>query len=87
MAIFCLVFMSIGARGGNPWWFAMRSPFCNFLLDTCPCLKQYANLSYKFGSSNIDEFLDSERQSFESDLSSRFPVRPIVPIRLIEMPD
>uniref|UniRef100_A0A0N5A9F8 J domain-containing protein n=1 Tax=Syphacia muris TaxID=451379 RepID=A0A0N5A9F8_9BILA len=50
VSLLCLIFMSLSSRGGNPWWFAMRAPFCSFLLGWCPCLRQYANLSYKFGS-------------------------------------
>ncbi|EFO25757.1 hypothetical protein LOAG_02730 [Loa loa] len=89
LALFCLVLMSFGARGGNPWWFAMRAPFCSFLLEACPCLKQYANVSYKFRSSsehqNITE--DFEKQSLQSDRSIKFPLRPVIPFRSIESPD
>uniref|UniRef100_A0A0R3RS55 Transmembrane protein 185B n=1 Tax=Elaeophora elaphi TaxID=1147741 RepID=A0A0R3RS55_9BILA len=89
LALLCLVLMSFGARGGNPWWFAMRAPFCAFLLEACPCLKQYANVSYKFHSSserqNTTE--DFEKQSLQSDRSIKFPLRPIIPFRSIESPD
>lgn len=86
VSLFCLVLMSLGARGGNPWWFAMRAPFCTFLLEHCPCLKQYANLSYKFGAhSHCDE--TAERQSLRSDRSTKIPLRPVVPISSIENPD
>uniref|UniRef100_A0A1I7WX46 J domain-containing protein n=1 Tax=Heterorhabditis bacteriophora TaxID=37862 RepID=A0A1I7WX46_HETBA len=44
VSLFCLVLMSFGNGGSNVWWFAMRRPFCTFLLDTCPCLRQYANI-------------------------------------------
>lgn len=90
VSLFCLVLISMGARGGNPWWFAMRAPFCNFLLEKCPCLKQYANLSYKFGThSNHDEAsLDGvERDSLRSDSAVKIPLRPIMPILSIENPD
>ena len=26
----------------------MRKDFCEFLLDLCPCLREYGNVSYKF---------------------------------------
>ncbi|VDK64813.1 unnamed protein product [Gongylonema pulchrum] len=81
--------MSFGSRGGNPWWFAMRAPFCTFLFEACPCLKQYANVSYKFrSSSQRQDIMESvERQSLHSDHSIKFPLRPVVPIRSIESPD
>ncbi|VDM94997.1 unnamed protein product [Thelazia callipaeda] len=82
LALFCLVLMSFGARGGNPWWFAMRASFCTFLLEVCPCLKQYANVSYKFRASSErqDTTEDFEKQSLQSDRSTKFPSRPVVPI-------
>uniref|UniRef100_A0A183E3J3 G_PROTEIN_RECEP_F2_4 domain-containing protein n=2 Tax=Gongylonema pulchrum TaxID=637853 RepID=A0A183E3J3_9BILA len=89
LALLCLVLMSFGSRGGNPWWFAMRAPFCTFLFEACPCLKQYANVSYKFrSSSQRQDIMESvERQSLHSDHSIKFPLRPVVPIRSIESPD
>ncbi|CAG9538716.1 unnamed protein product [Cercopithifilaria johnstoni] len=89
LALLCLVLMSFGARGGNPWWFAMRASFCSFLLDSCPCLKQYANVSYKFHSSSEHQntLEDFEKQSLQSDHSIKFPLRPVIPFRSIESPD
>ncbi|VDN92716.1 unnamed protein product [Brugia pahangi] len=80
LALFCLILMSFGARGGNPWWFAMRAPFCSFLLEACPCLKQYANVSYKFRSSSERQHIteDFEKQSLQSDRSIKFPLRIIM---------
>lgn len=42
-------------------WFGMRTDVCIFLLDTCPCLQQYGNVSYKFGSrrQSIDDQPDN----------------------------
>ncbi|KHJ82594.1 hypothetical protein OESDEN_17712, partial [Oesophagostomum dentatum] len=48
VSLICLVLMSCVHGGGNVWWFGLRQPFCTALLDACPCLKQYANVSYKF---------------------------------------
>ncbi|VDO26099.1 unnamed protein product [Onchocerca flexuosa] len=89
LALLCLILMSFGARGGNPWWFAMRVPFCAFLLEACPCLKQYANVSYKFHSSSEHQNTteDFEKQSLQSDRSIKFPLRPVIPFRSIESPD
>ncbi|MFH4982399.1 hypothetical protein AB6A40_009108 [Gnathostoma spinigerum] len=92
ISLFSLVLMSFGSRGGNPWWFNMRLPFCTFLLEKCPFLKQYANLSYKFGrSSSLNDNVlgDLERQSLQSELCrcARVSLRPVVPISTIESPD
>lgn len=89
LGLFCLILMSFGARGGNPWWFAMRAPFCLFLLEACPCLKEYANVSYKFRSSSERQNMttDIEKQSLQSDRWIKFPLRPVIPFRSIESPD
>jgi len=50
VSLACLALMACGARSGNQWWFGMRSDFCIFLLDSCPCLQEYGNVSYKWGS-------------------------------------
>jgi hypothetical protein len=41
--------MAFGNRNGNTWWFAMRKPFCNFVFDAFPFLREYANISYRIG--------------------------------------
>ncbi|KAH7646248.1 transmembrane protein 185a-like protein [Dermatophagoides farinae] len=43
-----LICMSFSSKGGNLWWFGMRKDFCSFLLILCPCLREYANISYNF---------------------------------------
>ncbi|KAH9390095.1 hypothetical protein TYRP_007644 [Tyrophagus putrescentiae] len=43
-----LICMSFSSKGGNLWWFGMRKDFCSFLLVLCPCLREYANISYNF---------------------------------------
>ncbi|KAH9417383.1 hypothetical protein DERP_007381 [Dermatophagoides pteronyssinus] len=49
-----LICMSFSSKGGNLWWFGMRKDFCSFLLILCPCLREYANISY-----NLDGILSS----------------------------
>ncbi|OZC05023.1 hypothetical protein X798_08016 [Onchocerca flexuosa] len=58
LALLCLILMSFGARGGNPWWFAMRVPFCAFLLEACPCLKQYANEYVEYSETTMRNCYD-----------------------------
>ncbi|GMS95684.1 hypothetical protein PENTCL1PPCAC_17859, partial [Pristionchus entomophagus] len=83
--LFCLLVMSLTNNGGNVWWFAMRRPFCSFLLDSCPCLRQYANVSYKVGMSEQDTNLPmTPRLMDDTDCSS---LRTSIPITTIELPD
>ncbi|GMR47988.1 hypothetical protein PMAYCL1PPCAC_18183, partial [Pristionchus mayeri] len=84
-SLFCLLVMSLTHNGGNVWWFALRRPFCSFLLDSCPCLRQYANLSYKVG---CEEALHPIAPHFIHDAqSSHLRSCPSVPITSIELPD
>ncbi|XP_033111211.1 transmembrane protein 185A-like [Anneissia japonica] len=53
-AIFCPLYLSLlvllptsfGQRGNNQWWFGIRMDFCSFLLEVCPCLQEYGNITY-----------------------------------------
>ena len=43
-----LLCTSVGRRGGNPWWCGIRKDFCSFLvLNLCPMLQEYGNISYQ----------------------------------------
>ena len=33
----------------------MRTDFCSFLLNACPCMQQYGNISYKFGHDSRED--------------------------------
>jgi len=46
ISLFALMLSSFGSKGGNRWWFGMRSEFCPFLLHHFPCLMLYGNISY-----------------------------------------
>ncbi|CAI4229488.1 unnamed protein product [Auanema sp. JU1783] len=84
-SLLCLMLLCFGNDGGNVWWFALRRPFCVFLLDSCPCLRQLANTSYKFGAGeNADNEDESETIGREDP---ERPLRPIVPLTSIECPD
>uniref|UniRef100_A0A914XAS8 Transmembrane protein 185A n=1 Tax=Plectus sambesii TaxID=2011161 RepID=A0A914XAS8_9BILA len=103
VSLLCLMLMAIGAKGGNSWWFGMRRDFCVFLLDACPCLQEYGNVSYKFGGSGRSESRRvPQRDPDEEDgahsggralnaVAGNAPVRhdmrPIIPALTIECPD
>uniref|UniRef100_A0A8R1HRG8 Uncharacterized protein n=1 Tax=Caenorhabditis japonica TaxID=281687 RepID=A0A8R1HRG8_CAEJA len=55
VSFFFMGIMSAGFGGPsstpqtNIWWFGLRKPLCPFLLDKCPSLRTYANVSYRIG--------------------------------------
>ncbi|EFP05103.1 hypothetical protein CRE_20093 [Caenorhabditis remanei] len=61
MSFFFMAIMSAGFGGPsstpqtNIWWFGLRKPLCPFLLDKCPSLRTYANVSYRVGGRNRAE--------------------------------
>jgi len=46
LSLLALILSTFGTKGGNRWWFGMRSEFCPFLLHHCPFLTIYGNISY-----------------------------------------
>lgn len=46
LALIILTHSTFGSRPGSLWWFGMRTDFCTFLLNQCPCLKEFGNTSY-----------------------------------------
>ncbi|TKR64619.1 hypothetical protein L596_025117 [Steinernema carpocapsae] len=87
VALAQLILLTFGSRGGNPWWFAMRKPFCNFIFGHSPCLQQYANISYKMGRSSSGEENESELlEAQRPEEHTRFS-RLMVPIETLEAPD
>lgn len=38
----------------NPLWFGVRKTFYDFVLDTCPLLQEYGNISYQGGHDEQD---------------------------------
>lgn len=57
-------------------WFGMRRDFCVFLLDTCPCLREYGNVSYKFGSSNSGTNVGNDARRTERESAVLMQIRP-----------
>ena len=70
-----LICLSFGSKSNN-WWFGIRKDFATFLLSTCPCLREYANISYNKqnqlsnNNSNNNNSLttDNNRTQSENDL-------------------
>ena len=44
VCLFTLMISSCGGRGGNKWWFGMKTDFCSALLKCIPCLTIYGNI-------------------------------------------
>ena len=36
---------TITRQPANPWWFGIQKTFSTFLLDICPILREYVNIS------------------------------------------
>lgn len=45
----------------------MRKDFCSFLLILCPCLREYANISYNF---TLNSFAQSGQQNERTNLTA-----------------
>ncbi|CAD5224239.1 unnamed protein product [Bursaphelenchus xylophilus] len=88
-ALFLLILMTFGSPSGNSWWFGMRTPFCNFIFDAFPFLRQYANISYRIGVSDQQVARPNE----DSGTAYSGPPRTLSTIRMtthlwsIETPD
>nr|CAB3267063.1 transmembrane protein 185A-like [Phallusia mammillata] len=48
ISILALIIGTFGSKGGNKWWFGIRVDFCQFMLNQCPFMRLYGNVSYKF---------------------------------------
>lgn len=59
ITLLILIRLSFGSKSGSLWWFGMRSDFCTFLLNICPCLKEYGNISFTMNPSRGDIVADS----------------------------
>lgn len=93
-----LICLSFGSKGNN-WWFGIRKDFGTFLLSTCPCLREYANISYnKQNQSNNNHSATSADNQSENNLNqvdvsncklkNQQPKNiPILPYVTLEAPD
>lgn len=93
IALILLIFMAFGNKNGNTWWFGMRQPFCNFVFDAFPFLREYANISYRIGLVESQVERPTRGVGCEEPLFGRVPQRTLSAVRIsnqlwsIEMPD
>ena len=45
LAILLLLVTTVTRKPANPWWFGIHKTFSTFLLDACPMLREYVNIS------------------------------------------
>ncbi|XP_067948518.1 transmembrane protein 185-like [Watersipora subatra] len=100
IALITLTISAFSSRPGNIWWFGLRKDFCQFLIvDACPCLQEYGNISYKVqfnDSSNREVVAQQEPINDEPSPEHSITSSPAkhsnkellsTPVVLIEMPD
>jgi hypothetical protein len=92
-ALILLIFMAFGNKNGNTWWFGMRQPFCNFVFEAFPFLREYANISYRIGLVEQQIQRPTRGVGCEEPLFGCAPPRTLSSVRMstqlwsIEMPD
>ncbi|XP_071846571.1 transmembrane protein 185A-like isoform X2 [Apostichopus japonicus] len=90
ITLLVLIPTSFGQRSGNHWWFGIRKDFCTFILDICPFLREYGNITVEFGRIEAPEGEEEvENDFFRLTKVSNIeqPQRIVMPIINIEMPD
>uniref|UniRef100_H2Y958 Transmembrane protein 185B n=1 Tax=Ciona savignyi TaxID=51511 RepID=H2Y958_CIOSA len=92
ISIVAMLIGTFGSKGGNKWWFGIRADFCQFMLETCPFLRLYGNISYKYPSTdqNSDTVSSEPRgskisQTYYTAGSARYDC--VVPVVTIDTPD
>ncbi|XP_043750921.1 transmembrane protein 185A [Cervus elaphus] len=55
LSLITLMATTFGQKGGNHWWFGIRKDFCQFLLEICPFLREYGNISYDLHHEGSEE--------------------------------
>ncbi|CAK8683650.1 transmembrane protein 185B-like [Clavelina lepadiformis] len=60
ISLFALIIGTFGSKGGNKWWFGIRTDFCQFMLEKCPCMRLYGNISYNFPQKDDQNPVTSE---------------------------
>lgn len=91
ISLFSLILTSFYQKGGNQWWFGMRRDFCEFLLDSFPCLREYGNVSYRCpepGTTPVDAVHSDISLVRTSDYQKRKDQHKIVgTVLVIDVPD
>ena len=52
-------------------WFGIRKDFVDFVLDTCPFLREYANISLRERGMDEEELMEDEATEIESKKTKR----------------
>lgn len=92
VCLFTLMISSCGGRGGNKWWFGMKSDFCSALLKCIPCLTIYGNIyigekqSESSGDSGSDYNMGHLEHRDDYVLQEQQAARPYSIIRM-DIPD
>ncbi|XP_075248748.1 uncharacterized protein LOC142341581 isoform X2 [Convolutriloba macropyga] len=47
ITLLALVVSTVGTKGGNRWFFGLKTDLFSLAMSICPCLKEYANISFK----------------------------------------
>eukprot|EP00112_Aurelia_sp_Birch-Aquarium-sp1_P025629 Seg861.7 transcript_id=Seg861.7/GoldUCD/mRNA.D3Y31 product="Transmembrane protein 185B" protein_id=Seg861.7/GoldUCD/D3Y31 len=87
LSLFSLIVTSFYQKGGNHWWFGIRKDFCEYLLDLCPCLREYGNVSYTFADTIAPIPSDSDSEQSERKQGKTEQQNSISPDHCLEIPD
>ena len=68
-------------------WFGIRKDFCEYLLDLCPCLREYGNVSYKFADTVAPIPSDSDSEQSERKQAKAEQQNVASPDHCLEIPD
>ncbi|XP_043210991.1 transmembrane protein 185B-like [Amphibalanus amphitrite] len=84
-----LMLMSFSSKPNNHWWFGMRCDFCTFLLDTCPCLREYCNISYHAPERRTSSppQQPAPPPATAAAAAAKKKEKPLAPVMVIDMPD
>ena len=74
-------------------WFGMRCDFCTFLLDVCPCLREYCNISYHVPERRTSSPpqqpapATTTAAAAAAAAAAKKTEKPLAPAMVIDMPD
>ncbi|CAJ0564984.1 unnamed protein product, partial [Mesorhabditis spiculigera] len=85
VSLFCMMLMACGSRGGNVWWCGLRAPVCSWLLAVCPCLREYANVSYRIGARRPSSDGGDPPPLISAEEPDRNNVRYVVAVKTLDL--
>ena len=65
----------------------MRCDFCTFLLDVCPCLREYCNISYHAPERRTSSPPQQPVPPAATAAAAKKKEKPLAPAMVIDMPD